>query len=469
MTNSPYHLWATIKKFDLQNDEVHFWLIHLPQKVTRARFEALHQFKKERRLILQDILQRYVNKPIEIIENPNGKPYMDSQELSFSTSHSGEYLAIVIAKDPIGLDIEKFRQRDFLHFSQSFFDEAWRQQHLETLPYYLQGVRFYQEWVITEAWVKYLGESIFNFTPVNPSACDIQIFQAKVGLWGAIIQKHPISSIQKFEIDWHLEEDYYNALTLLHEKDLKKMLSCPNLKLYRLATIDSTQQFIKNLTSENTLVICQSEYQTHGRGRFGRTWESPHGVNLYFSIRYTLPCSPQKLEGLSLVVGLSIVQMLAKETGVLAKIKWPNDIYVQNKKLAGILIEITDIQTYQTRLIIGIGLNVNAKAKEIPDVGTSLFEITKKSYDKLHLLKQLLKNIREHLLKFEKEGFGGFIKEWQAYDMLYQTQVKTQTIQGTAKGVNEKGYLLIQDSKGLMHEVGSGDASIQSFSNQEKD
>ncbi len=95
--------------------------------------------------------------------------------LEFSTSHSGTYLAITLSPKPIGLDIEKYQRRDFLHFAKGFFENQYL---LEQIPPYLQGHYFYQEWVKTEALVKYQGQTIFNFDKLNENLQHTLIFGA---------------------------------------------------------------------------------------------------------------------------------------------------------------------------------------------------------------------------------------------------------------------------------------------------
>lgn len=470
ITHAPYQSWPPIEHYSLQEDEVHFWLIHLPKYVCFAKFQDLHQLKQERRLILIDILKRYTQKPFQVLQNPNGKPFLDNHALEFSTSHSGSYLAILLSRKPIGLDIEKYRKRDFLHFAKGFFET---QYPLEQIPPYLQGRYFYQEWVKTEALVKYQGQTIFNFDQLNENQQHTLIFEPKVGLMAAMMQEKTFGNIKKQELDWHEECDYWQVISTLHEKDLQDRLHDKTLKLHRFDSMDSTQQYLKNLAFSPHIEICQSDFQTHGRGRFGRTWASPKGVNLYFSVRKTLNCSAQQLEGLSLIIGLSIVKMLEAQTGIKALIKWPNDIYIQDKKLAGILIELLQTQARQSTVIIGIGLNVNAKKEVLPEIATSLFEITQHSYDKMDLLKHLMVQLEQDISQFEQIGFQAFLNDWQDYDLLYQQKIVlkqgNQSLQGIAQGVNEKGYLQIQDLNGEVHEVGSGETSIQSFNKKEKD
>lgn len=462
ITNSCFHQWSVITRFSLQNDEVHLWLIHLPESKTKAKFEALHQFKQERRLILINILKRYTQKPFQIQENPHGKPFMNTHELAFSTSHSGAYLAIAISKNTIGLDIEQYRVRDFIHFSKGFFKDG---EKLKNLPYYLQGRHFYQQWVQTEALVKYQGETIFNYTE---NLHHTFYFEPRVGLMAAIMQDKPFLNIKKIELNWHDVESYQQNISSFHEKELQEKLHTQALKLYCLTSIDSTQEYIKRLPDSKDIIICQSHFQTKARGRFGRTWISPPDVNLYVSIRLTVHRPVQELEGLSLVMGMAIARMLEVKTGIQISVKWPNDIYYQGKKLAGILIECINTNLLQSTLIIGIGLNVNAKAESLPETATSLYEITQQTHDNMDLLKQLMIDLLQGIAQFEQKGFESFLKDWQKYDLLYQKNIciqqDRQILNGVAKGVNPKGYLILQDENNQLHEVGSGETSIQSFS-----
>ena len=135
-------------------------------------------------------------------------------------------------------------------------------------------------------------------------------------------------------------------MKLLSEADIRKHLN-QDLKfseqviLHILASVDSTNQFLKNDLSQQHIHVCAAETQTQGRGRFGRTWISPPGENIYCSSLWSFETDKACLSGISLVVSLAVMALL-KEYDLVkdVKIKWPNDLLWHEKKLCGILIEM---------------------------------------------------------------------------------------------------------------------------------
>ncbi len=466
-TSKSYLTWPEIKTFELSANKIHFWLIKLPTQTAKVDRELLTQLKKERRQILKNILQNYLSEPFNLLENSSGKPYLENNHLEFNTSHSGSYLAIAISKSPIGIDIEKFKIRNFIHFSERFFENDWAKAHLISLKPYLQGLAFFKQWSITEAWVKMLGVTIFNFPQMDTENFHFLSFQPKVGLTATLCQKHPIDNIEVKELDWSHPDTYHEELLRCFEKDLKISLQTPSLEIKWLDTIDSTQNYIKKILNPPMPFICLSESQTQGKGRLGREWISPKGVNIYCSMLWDIQRPAMELGGFSLVVALAIIKTLNHELQIKTQVKWPNDIYYQGKKLAGILIELFNHSPLHSQVIIGIGINVNATQSMLPSTATSLYEINQEIHDRKQLLKMLSIQLQQNIQKFEKGGFQGFQADWFLYDMLYQKEVSitqgTRIIHGRAEGVNSQGYLIIRDSENNLHEVGSGEASIQSF------
>lgn len=444
-----------MKNYQLDDNTLHFWLIKLPplpQKVNRRIFATL---KHERRLILNYILKHYSTAELTIVENPSGKPYLLNAQLEFNTSHSGQYLAIAIAKTVVGVDIEKFKQRDYAHFSSRFFSQHFY-QHLLSLPSYMQGLVFFKQWAKTESWVKMLGNSVFNFPEISANAHFLS-FMPKIGLTASICTMQPVKLIQH-DLDWSYPASYQQQLETLYEQALQDIIN-PNLKIHWLETVDSTQNYLKNLPSVLTPMLCCSQLQTKGRGRLGREWLSPGGVNIYFSLRITVA----KLEALSLVIALSIIKTLQEQLGINAQVKWPNDIYVNHKKIAGVLIEVLKNQ----QVIIGVGVNVNATNDMLPETASSLYEILHEQIDIKLLFSHLVTRIYQDIKQFEQEGFESFKSTWQSCDLLQDKNISVKqnnmVISGRARGVTNQGYLIIESKNRSFVEVGSGEATIQFF------
>jgi len=209
-------------------------------------------------------------------------------------------------------------------------------------------------------------------------------------------------------------------------------------------SLDSTQSYLKSLAPSNVIEICLSESQSEGRGRLGRVWESPHGKNIYCSFR--LPFSLEKLQGLSLVLGLGLYKVLENYSDL--SLKWPNDLYWQDKKLAGILVELLAGNIP----LIGFGLNVNDSDQSLLEKGRiSLALISGKEVERSALVASILNTMFSSLLCFKDEGFLPFHKAWTAVDYLYGKSYSVGKLSGKARGVDKEGYLLLEDEQFILH------------------
>lgn len=241
----------------------------------------------------------------------------------------------------------------------------------------------------------------------------------------------------------------------------------PMVKIIDFINIDSTNKFLKMMPPQQTPILCYSESQTMGRGRLGRYWNSPFGQNLYFSLSWAFNCDIQKLQGLSLCVGLALAQALEDYTGLFSfQVKWPNDIVVDSHKLAGILIEISASSAHQTQVIIGIGLNVNSNPKDmqfIERAWSSLQQITQYPHLRQKILIVIIQKLTKYLKQFEQHGWSSFMEAWRLKDALYYKKVKIQQhelqLEGIAIGVDEQGRLILQDNL-YTRLVDVGDATL---------
>jgi BirA family biotin operon repressor/biotin-[acetyl-CoA-carboxylase] ligase len=214
--------------------------------------------------------------------------------------------------------------------------------------------------------------------------------------------------------------------------------------------------------------MCIAERQTAGRGRFAKAWYSPFAANLYLSISWRIPKDCTPLHGLSLAMGIATVQALKAyhiTDGI--SIKWPNDIYWQDKKLAGILIEIVAAEQGYQRIIVGIGLNINMlidKTNAIDKAWTSLEHITHQPHNRNIIAGLLINSVLDKLLEIENLGMEPSLKQWQDYDFLYDKQVTVieqgQEIKGLCRGINKQGQLLLTIENDKTITCSSGVASI---------
>lgn len=236
-----------------------------------------------------------------------------------------------------------------------------------------------------------------------------------------------------------------------------------NIQLIVFDEIDSTNNWIlsnlSQLISSNNKILTAvvAEYQSSGRGRQGRTWFGETGNCLTFSVLKLFRNEPYLLSGLSLIIGLAIIRTLETFTIVNIKLKWPNDILFQNKKLAGILTEIRTKPDGTTFAVIGIGINFylsDTLKLIINQEATDLFQIAGYRLDRNQVLGKLLTELNNLLNDFETYGFLYFKNEWiksHAYEGCVVTlKLPTgETIDGSVDGIDDSGALRLITNLGI--------------------
>ena len=230
------------------------------------------------------------------------------------------------------------------------------------------------------------------------------------------------------------------SLPLLNPQQISTALFPYNIHYQPI--ISSTNEWIlQNIPSLKKGDLCVAEYQTAGRGRRGRQWLSPFAGQIMFSFYWTF--DPQKsIEGLSLVIGLAIAEVLN------VQVKWPNDILLDGRKLGGILVEIANHKNGMLNLVIGVGINVSLpKQTEISQPYAEICEIDP-DVDRQTLLPKLIQHLYARLNIFEKNGINDeFQQAWQSYNAFSNNEVNVLTeqgvISGIEQGIDERGYLKV--------------------------
>lgn len=251
--------------------------------------------------------------------------------------------------------------------------------------------------------------------------------------------------------------------SLLDEQVIAQAVKPHVKKMHLFESITSTNDFLlkEGTTSPE---LCISEEQTKGHGRLGRQWYSPIAMNMYASLRYKFNCDASMVGGLSLVVGIALVDAFKKMFDVPLKLKWPNDLYLGDKKLAGILIQLQTEAYGTTTAIIGMGININLMSSRLQAV--SLRSHLGHYIHRSDIVGPVVMNVIQHLDRFNEEGFAVFRKGWEALDLLAGKEIEVasgeQIIAGIARGVNESGCLLMDTEEG-QKVISSGDASLKSW------
>lgn len=199
-----------------------------------------------------------------------------------------------------------------------------------------------------------------------------------------------------------------------------------------------------------------AEQQTAGRGRRGRQWISPFASGIYFSLAWRFRVGVTALEGLSLVVGLAVKRVLDRAGIQNVGVKWPNDLLINGRKLAGILIEVQGDTSIESQLVIGIGINAVLSKESAAFIDQPWADIQQQgvTLSRSALLADVINELTEVLKQFEQDGFQCFRDEWIAADVFRNQVVRVQTgieafMTGTAIGVNETGALLLKTDDGV--------------------
>ncbi|MBM7062702.1 bifunctional biotin--[acetyl-CoA-carboxylase] ligase/biotin operon repressor BirA [Pseudomonas sp. UL073] len=259
-----------------------------------------------------------------------------------------------------------------------------------------------------------------------------------------------------------------NPISLLNAGQLVSSCADEGWELRLHERVDSTNaEALRSLSGgTQSPVVVLAESQTAGRGRRGRDWVSPFAENLYYSLVFRLENGAAQLEGLSLVVGLAVLQSL-RELGVSsAGLKWPNDILVNGKKIAGILLELTGDPADVCHVVVGIGINANMRATDeaIDQPWTSVALELGALCDRTALVTVLNRRLGECLRLHREKGFSALRAEWEA-NHLWQgcSAVLTsgaQCIEGRVLGIDNQGALRLETNDGERHYSG-GELSLR--------
>lgn len=251
-------------------------------------------------------------------------------------------------------------------------------------------------------------------------------------------------------------------LPLLNPSYLAAKLSPYNI--YYQPIINSTNQYLMdNISQLNKGDLCFTEYQFAGRGRRGRQWLSPFAGQLIVSFYWTF--SPSiSLNGLSSVLGLVTAETL-NEMGAEVKLKWPNDLLLYGRKLAGILIEIVNAKNGLLNLIIGVGINLSLPQENKIDQPWAELEEVFTDIDRNELAVKLVQKWYQYLNLFEQQGMVAFAQRWIELDHFLGQEVNVisekEIISGVEQGIDENGYLLLALNNGELRKFTGGEVSLR--------
>ncbi len=231
--------------------------------------------------------------------------------------------------------------------------------------------------------------------------------------------------------------------------------------------IDSTNSHARRLAEtgapEGEVVIAERQFE--GRGRLGRSWESPPYCNLYFSLLLRPSLAPVHAPQITLMAAIALADTVAAFVAEPPAIKWPNDILLRGKKVAGILTESSCDAKRIEFVILGIGVNLNFPWERMPasirDRATSLMEVGRKKFSRENFLRRLIQDLDRCYGILEDFGFDAIAPRWEAYFALRGRRVRVEmvdeVISGTATGIDGDGALLLEAEDGVLRRVLAGD------------
>ncbi|QFH69420.1 bifunctional biotin--[acetyl-CoA-carboxylase] ligase/biotin operon repressor BirA [Enterobacter sp. E76] len=291
----------------------------------------------------------------------------------------------------------------------------------------------------------------------------------KLGMSRAAINKH-IQTLRDWGVDvFTVPGKGYSLpepIQLLDESLILSQINTGSVSV--LPVIDSTNQYLlDHLASLSSGDACIAEYQQAGRGRRGRKWFSPFGANLYLSMYWRLEQGPAAAIGLSLVIGIVMAEVLHELGADQVRVKWPNDLYLHDRKLAGILVELTGKTGDAAQIVIGAGINLAMRRVEEEVVNQGWINLQEAGIhiDRNKLAVRLINELRNALKIFEQDGLTSFLGRWEKLDNFIHRPVKLiigeKEIFGISRGIDEQGALLLEQDGAIKPWIG-GEISLRS-------
>lgn len=291
----------------------------------------------------------------------------------------------------------------------------------------------------------------------------------RLGMSRAAINKH-IQTLRDWGVDvFTVPGKGYSLpepIQLLNEELIVTQVQTGKVAV--LPVIDSTNQYLLDRIGElRSGDACVAEYQQAGRGRRGRKWFSPFGANLYLSMYWRLEQGPAAAIGLSLVIGIIMAEVLQELGAENVRVKWPNDLYLGDRKLAGILVELTGKTGDAAQIVIGAGINLAMRHAESDVINQGWVNLQEAGVviDRNMLAVRLINELRAALQSFEQEGLSPWLSRWKKLDNFIDRPVKLiigeREIFGISRGIDAQGALLLEQD-GVIKPWMGGEISLRS-------
>lgn len=256
---------------------------------------------------------------------------------------------------------------------------------------------------------------------------------------------------------------------MIAEQQLRKGLKTRvfGTKIFTFDTIDSTNNCAKAVAgcgaAEGTVIV--AEQQTAGKGRLGRIWQANPNENLMFSVVLRPMLTQEAINLLPLYVAVAVADAIERATGIKVECKWPNDLLINGRKVAGILIEGSVKQNSVEYVVIGIGINVNQTQfpAELEPRATSLRLHANKEIDRIRLFREVLQAMEKTYQQAAPTGFQSVVPQWISHTSMINKTISISqhgdVISGVVKGLSPEGGLVLQ-TNGSERTVFAGDVTI---------
>lgn len=237
-----------------------------------------------------------------------------------------------------------------------------------------------------------------------------------------------------------------------------------------LHQVDSTNNVASDLESppNSCFSVVLAEMQTAGKGRRGRAWISPYAANIYASVVWPMQRPMHELNGLSPYLAICVVEALHAMGLPALNLKWPNDIYCNHKKLAGLLIECSGELSGTCKVIVGLGVNVAMKNYRNIEIDQQWTDIKSNMSDwdlsRSQVAAQLISTVVTGLREYEKKSLADMVQRWTRWDLMCGSEInilsESAVQQGIARGIDAEGCLLLETKQGI-ERISVGEVSMR--------
>jgi BirA family biotin operon repressor/biotin-[acetyl-CoA-carboxylase] ligase len=308
--------------------------------------------------------------------------------------------------------------------------------------------------------------------PVSGAELSHQLGISRAAIWARIEELRALG----YDIQASPHEGYrlLSVPDVLHADDLLSLVAGNrvvgrDIRVFQetSSTNDVVEKLARDGVAEGVVVLAES--QTKGRGRLGRKWLSPPRKGLWFSVLLRPDLRPQAATQLTVAAATALVRAIEQQTDLRPEIKWPNDVLVHGKKVAGVLTELNAELDHIKYIILGIGVDVNVNASEFPadlrKLATSLKIESGHTFHRAELAALILRELDRDYARIAQHQFGQVAEEWEArcstLGHRVRIRVGERTVHGRAESLDEDGALLLRTEHGRLERIIGGDVTLE--------